>query len=81
MRSIVKTLRLMFAMTAVAALGFGTVRGLDSGRADCPADPPTFPGASCSVASECETPCKDADPDAWWWDCDLPEGCCVCAIR
>lgn len=81
MERIRSMVRLTLVTVVSGALAFGGVRALDNGRAECPSDPPTFPGASCSTASQCEGPCRETHPDAWWWDCDLPEGCCVCAIR
>lgn len=71
--------RTVMLIGVAGALGFGSLRALDSGKADCPSDPPTYPGASCDVPADCEAPCL-AQPGGWWWDCDT-EGCCVCAVR
>jgi len=73
--------RLVLVTLVSGALAFGSVRAMDSGRAECPAEPPTFPGASCQHDWQCEGPCKQADENAWLWICDLPEGCCACAVR
>jgi hypothetical protein len=68
--------RAVFAAGVAGSMLYGTAQAVDIQRSDCPADPPTYPGASCLQDEHCEWPCRFYD--GWWWACE--EGCCLCAV-